>query len=211
MEVFFQSLILPQGYFREIEHGILFLENRYTDWGNYYPHRTLRNIWQLARWIPAQRFHVEFLNPSRNTDKYAGDPFAPNQYPISYLYAITMPGHPLAWMEVQHLLPQNIRALEEIANWHRDHHRFLLSADIQPIGEVPCGRSWTGFLFHFPDGKKGVLVFREQTSREKFAFSGLPNGMRSLCGSANATVRRSEGELIEVSLPNPCSWAFLAN
>ena len=32
------------GYHYGNEYGNIFLENRYTDWGNYYPHWTLRNL-----------------------------------------------------------------------------------------------------------------------------------------------------------------------
>lgn len=36
------------GYHWFTEYGNIFMENRYTDWGNYYPYKTLRNIWQLS-------------------------------------------------------------------------------------------------------------------------------------------------------------------
>ena len=42
-----------------IEYGNIFLENRYTDWGNYFPYRTLRNLWQLSRYVPAERIHQQ--------------------------------------------------------------------------------------------------------------------------------------------------------
>ncbi len=41
------------GYHYMNEYGNIFLENRYTDWGNYYPYRTLRNLWMLSRYVPA--------------------------------------------------------------------------------------------------------------------------------------------------------------
>lgn len=43
------------GYHSMNEYGNIFLENRYTDWGNYYPYRTLRNLWQLSRYVPAEK------------------------------------------------------------------------------------------------------------------------------------------------------------
>lgn len=73
------------GYHMFNEYGNIFLENRYTDWGNYFPYRTLRNLWQLSRYVPAERIQVEFLNKWRNADKYAGDPFAPAGYGFDYL------------------------------------------------------------------------------------------------------------------------------
>ena len=66
------------GYHYMNEYGNIFLENRYTDWGNYYPYRTLRNLWMLSRYVPAEKVQIEFLNKWRNADKYdAADPFAP--------------------------------------------------------------------------------------------------------------------------------------
>src|SRR5690606_156741 len=58
------------GYFFLNRIGNTFLENRYTDWGNFYPHLTLRNSWQLAKYIPLQRFQIEWLDKWRNESKY---------------------------------------------------------------------------------------------------------------------------------------------
>ena len=57
--------------------GPIFVENRYTDWHKYWPHHTLRNLWQLAHYVDPLRLRMEFLNNTRNADKYAGDPLAP--------------------------------------------------------------------------------------------------------------------------------------
>ena len=56
------------GYHYGNEYGNIFLENRYTDWGNYYPYWTLRNLWMLARYVPPQNLQIEFLNRWRNAD-----------------------------------------------------------------------------------------------------------------------------------------------
>jgi alpha-galactosidase len=198
---------IRQGYFREMDHGILFLENRYTDWGNYFPYRTLRNVWQLSRWIPAQRLHIEFLNPRRNPDKYAGDPFAPERYSIDYLYAMTLVGHPLAWMEVQHLDPDDRRELKKVADWHADNHQRLMSADIVPIGDLPDGRSWSGFRFDFPDGSQGVLVFRDNSQEDTFIIESTADLVRHI-GCADAAFRRLDPGHVELRLPQPHSWVY---
>ena len=92
------------GYHYMNEYGNIFLENRYTDWGNYYPYRTLRNLWMLSRYVPAEKMQIEFLNKWRNADKYdAADPFAPARYSFDYLFAITLAAQPLAWMEASNL------------------------------------------------------------------------------------------------------------
>ena len=36
-------------YFCGKEYGTLFVENRYTKGGTYYPHRTLKNIWSIRK------------------------------------------------------------------------------------------------------------------------------------------------------------------
>lgn len=87
------------GYHTFNEYGNIFLENRYTDWGNYYPYQTLRNLWQLSKYVPAEKLQIEFLNKWRNLDKYPKDPFAPSNYSFEYLFATTMAGQPLAWFE----------------------------------------------------------------------------------------------------------------
>jgi len=201
---------IRQGYFREIDHGILFLENRYTDWGNYYPYRTLRNVWQLSRWIPAQRLHIEFLNPRRNADKYAGDPFAPERYSIDYLYAMTLVGHPLAWMEVQHVDPDDRRELKQVADWHAENHRYLMSADIAPIGDLPDGRSWSGFRFDFPDGSQGVLVFRDNSQKDMFIL-GCTADLSRRIGCSDAAIRRMDPGHVELRLPRTRSWVYASS
>src|SRR5690606_25828240 len=39
------------GYFYLNDYGNMFIENRYTDFVNYYPYKTLRNTWMLSRYI----------------------------------------------------------------------------------------------------------------------------------------------------------------
>ena len=57
------------GYHMFNEYGNIFLENRYTDWQNYYPYWTLRNLWMLSKYVPAEKLQIEFLNKWRNTEK----------------------------------------------------------------------------------------------------------------------------------------------
>ena len=96
------------------EYGNIFLENRYTDWQNYYPYWTLRNLWMLSKYVPAEKLQIEFLNKWRNTDKYKGEVFAPENYSFEYLFATTLAGQPLAGWKVpiyprKHLHYENIQ------------------------------------------------------------------------------------------------------
>lgn len=162
------------GYFGALSVGPLFIENRYTDWGRYWPHATLRNLWQLAWWIDPLRLRMEFLNPLRNEDRYGDDPLRPSRYAGDYLFATTCIANPLAWCEVSQL-PSEIAASTAalIAVW-RDHRERLHGGSILPIGECPDGASWTGFQSRHPDSLD-LLVFRELNRREDCAFP-LPEG-----------------------------------
>ncbi|MFV0590280.1 MAG: alpha-galactosidase, partial [Draconibacterium sp.] len=78
------------GYFYMNTYGNIFLENRYSDWGNYYPHWTLRNLWQLSAYVPTKNLQIEFLNKWRNKNIYGEDnPLAPYAIPFEYQFAIT--------------------------------------------------------------------------------------------------------------------------
>ncbi len=41
---------------------------------------------------------------------------------MTWLYAVALVGHPLAWMEVQHLEPADRAQLRAVADWHAAHH-----------------------------------------------------------------------------------------
>jgi len=153
------------GYHGSTRYGNLFLENRYTDWKNYYPHWTLRNLWQLSRWVQPQFLQVEFLNKWRNADRYdAGDPLAPSNVPFDYCFAVTMMGQPLAWMEASGL-PEEAFALAPLVRLYRTFQADLHAGVILPIGSEPDRQSWTGFQ-SLQEGRGHFLVFREFCDRE---------------------------------------------
>lgn len=162
------------GYFFLNRLGNIFLENRYTDWGNYYPHLTLRNVWTLARYVPIQRFQIEWLNKWRNESKYpASDPLKPQNIPFDYQFAITMVGQPLAWMEATGLPKEAFAIAPLIQSWKKERSK-MQNAIIHPIGEEPNGYHFTGFI-SYAQGKTYVLLFREKTINTDFSFV-LPFG-----------------------------------
>lgn len=155
------------GYFYLNDYGNIFLENRYTDWGNYYPAWTLRNLWMLSKYVPAENLQIEFLNKWRNTDKYPTNaPLAPANYDFEYLFAITMMAQPLAWMEISSL-PEEAFAIAPVVKEYRAIMNKIHAGTILPIGEMPNGFSWTGFQ-SAKEGEGYLLVFRENNDQEKF-------------------------------------------
>jgi hypothetical protein len=154
------------GYHYFNEYGNLFLENRYTDWQNYYPYTTLRNLWMLSKYVPAQNLQIEFLNKWRNGDKYKDDPFAPANYSFDYLFAITMAAQPLAWFEGTGLPAEALSVAAPVVRKYRDIQVDFHQGNVFPIGEEPSGRSWTGFQ-SVQAGKGYFLVFREDNTAIK--------------------------------------------
>ncbi|AHF17201.1 alpha-galactosidase [Niabella soli] len=199
------------GYFMYRNMGNIFIENRYTDFGNYYPFHTLRNLWMLARYYPPELLQVEFLNKWRNEVKYAQeDSFAPRNYSFDYLFAITMMAQPLAWFEASGLPPQAY-SLSKLIEKYNAVKRQLHSGYIFPIGEMPDGRSWTGF--QSCGAKDGfVLVFRELNGRSKasirlFKPLGANVQFTRILGADDARMER-DGAFIKVELPAENSFAL---
>ena len=155
------------GYHSFNEYGNIFLENRYTDWQNYYPYWTLRNLWMLAKYVPTQNLQIEFLNKWRNAEKYGDDPFAPQNYSFDYLFAITMAAQPLAWFEGTGLPEEAFEITKTVATYKSvmaDFHAGI----ILPVGSEPSGKSWTGFQSQKIGSNEGfVLVYREKNLSEK--------------------------------------------
>lgn len=159
-------------YFGSPQVGPIFVENRYTDWGNYWPHRTLRNLWSLAAYVDPVRMRMEFLNNTRNTEKYGDDPLAPARYAPDTLFATVMFSSPLAWFEVSTLPPSYFEQAAPLIHIWKKEREAIFSGDIIPIGERPDGRVWTGFTSVAKDRQSAyVLVFRELNEERDWSTS----------------------------------------
>ena len=177
------------GYFCGIPYGTLFVENRYTDWKNYYPHRTMRNLWQLSRYLPASKFQFEVLNPRRNAHLYGDDPLAPDRYDIDWCFASVMAANPLIWMEMQHLSDKDTEDLKKIIAVYRRHRDDMAKMTVSPIGELPNGVGWSGFLWK-GENCGYITVFRGITEKESHTFDLPMRGMHYevLCGNTDAEI-----------------------
>jgi alpha-galactosidase len=201
-------------YLGRVDAGPVFVENRYTDWGNYYPHLTLRSLWQLSQWMDPARLRMEWLNPDRNRDQYDDDsPLAPSSYPADYLFAITMAAAPLAWMEVQHLAPERVeqcRPLIELWHQHRDD---WVGATTLPIGSPPDGFGWAGFLIQSVNqpGTRDLLLFRENAESAEFLYdlqSSAEIKSDLIYGPPNAEIDINDDKL-QIKLPDAKRFAWV--
>lgn len=168
------------GYHSFNEYGNIFLENRYTDWRNYYPYWTLRNLWQLSKYVPAEKLQVEFLNKWRNREKYGDDRFAPANYSFDYLFAVTMAGQPLAWFEGSGLPDEALGTGDLIRAYRKVQHEFH-AGTILPVGDEPSGKSWTGF--QSIRGKEGYFLFYRENHpcRVGIVETWLPENTKVRC------------------------------
>lgn len=171
------------GYHYFNEYGNLFLENRYTDWTNYYPYTTLRNLWMLSAYVPAEKLQIEFLNKWRNAGNYKDDPFGPAHYTFDYLFAITLVAQPLAWFEGTGLPAEAFEAVSPVIKRYREIQHDLHKGMIFPIGDEPTGRNWTGFQ-SVKEGKGYLMIFREANPETECRMkTWLKPGTRIRCNS----------------------------
>jgi alpha-galactosidase len=199
-------------YFGSPTVGPVFVENRYTDWQNYWPHLTLRNLWKLSHYVDPLRLRMEFLNNTRNLDKYGDDPLAPALYSPDALFATVMFSSPLGWFEVSNLPEDYQKSVAELVTvWKRERSK-LFSGNILPIGEAPDGRAWTGFASVAQDGGSGyVLLFRELNPNAEWSmdlnmFSGGDKRITKLAGKGEATV---SGTRLTVNIPETLQYLWL--
>ncbi len=198
------------GFLSAAPYGTIFVENRYTAWANYYPHRTLRNLWSLSRFIPASKFQFELVNPELYTDKYSSDdPFRPELYDIDYLFASVMLSNPLFWMETQFLSDRCRAKLKKIIPLWREYREAFVKADVYPIGNEPSGASMTGFAAYMEE-ECHLVLFREATD-EKRAVYTLPREIAAFeLVAANTTANvELNGNAVTVSFGKKRSYVWL--
>lgn len=205
------------GFFYNTEFtGNLFVENRYAVDQSYYPYRTLRNLWQLCKYIPSYRLQMEFVNTEIKKDRYADDPLVPAKFGTEYSCAITLFANPLCWMEVAQLSETNKQRLAKLIHVYRPHQEAILRGRVYPIGEEPSGRSWTGFQSLTGPKSGYLMIFREVTSRPAgiFVLQGLKPGatlkLEKLAGAGRfQRVKVDRQGAVRLALPRPRSYAFL--
>jgi len=167
----------------------------------------------LSKYVPAQNFQIEFLNKWRNSDKYAGDPFAPMNYSFDYLFAITMAAQPLAWFEGTGLPAEAIAEIAPVIRKYREIQSDFHSGNIFPIGEEPSGKSWTGFQ-SVKERTGYFLVFREDNDASKASLkTWLPAGTKIICkpliGNGQVfSFKVGEGGVVTFGLPVKNSYAL---
>lgn len=194
------------------EYGTVFAENRYTRGPHaYYPHRVLRNLWNISRYVPSNRFQFEMLNPDLYRDAYSdSDPFAPDLYSMDYLFSTVMLTNPLFWMELQFLGEKRRAELAPLFSVWKEHREALAACDVAPIGERPGGRSHTGFMITREGEPRYMLLFREVTPKDSAVYELPEAGLAPrLLMSNTETEVEAEGDRLRVKFSSPRGYAFI--
>ena len=202
------------GYFGMMQVGPLFVENRYTDSRKYWPHQTLRNLWQLAHHVDPLRLRMEILNHARNVDNYVNDPLAPIEYRPDYLFSTVMFASPLGWFEVSNL-PETYfeEAAPLIARW-KEHREAIFSGTIYPVGAAPDGVLWTGFISVAQERSSAyLLVFRElsPSSDWQVRLPYLPEVAQPVIGTllgGDGTATLHPEQRLEICIPTARRFLF---
>ncbi len=153
------------GYYLHPEISTLFVENRYLGSQTYYPHLTLRGLWNLSKLFPTNRFQFEVTNNQLYADKYDGDFLRPSIYPIDYLFASVMISNPLMWLELSSLSNESLEKLKKIISLYKNIRDDFVNATITPMGDKPNGLGKTGFLIESPNGNTYAICLFEPCSK----------------------------------------------
>ncbi len=190
------------------EYGTIFVENRYTKYATAYPHKALKNLWDISRYLPSNRFQFEMVNPDLNIESYAeSDLLAPSLYSMDYLFATVMLSNPLFWMEIQFLSDERRNEMAKILSVWKEHRGALANADVEPIGERPSGVSLTGFKVSDSGTAKYLLLFRELSEADEFVLD-VEGDAEILCSNTDVKTERKDN-VLTVKLPKQRSYAFI--
>lgn len=182
-----------------MDYGIIFLENRYVNRpaehnGRYHPWKTLRNLWQIAPYIPPQKLNMELTNDQ--------DGYSPE-----YLLATVMMANPLFWESLAAISEESRKVLKPAVKLYKQHQAAIYEGHIFPIGDMPDGTTWTGFQSHNPNTGGGYLIaFREDNADEAYLFRPKfltrPTRFESITDDAPAFTCEQPANGIEITLPH---------
>lgn len=187
------------------------MENRYAKTANSFPHRVLRNLWMISRYIPSSKFQFELINPDLYKESYrSGDPFVPSLYDMDYLFAAVMLSNPLFWMELQFLSKERRAQLKKIMDVWKAHRGMFAKCDVMPIGDKPSGRSFTGFYVSYEGKPQYLLLFREVTeeSAARIFCPVTQQNAEILISNSDAAVTVGDG-FADVEFSKPRSYALI--
>ena len=159
------------GYFKLLEYGNLFLENRYAchGWGvGYHPLRTLRNAWNLAKYVRLQYLQLEVpYYGDVNDEAYVKrNEVNPNIYPWDYWFAISFFGNPLLWFAPSSLSAEDQALAAKMVGLHKKYREEIFAGIISPVGAEPGAGTLSGLVSRQQGRDEFMLLFRGHEAEE---------------------------------------------
>ena len=201
------------GFFGLIDIGPLFVENRYTRKPIYWPHHTLKNLWDLSHMIDPVRLRFEFNNPDTNYGNYGWSPLGHGRYRPDTLFATVMTASPLAWMELSDVSETSVTEIAALVKvWKRERDRWY-GGVMHPVGARPDGVAWTGFVSEAADGMGGyALLFRELNKAAEFTLDLSDIFCEGYCADAEVIAGRgtvkADGSRLTVTVPKTLDYIW---
>ncbi len=199
------------GYYRMLEYGNIFLENRYVChlWGRgYHPEKTLRSLWKLAKYMRPQMLQIEVpyfgdINAEFYRTRKEGSPAA---YPWNYWMAVAMFANPLLWFAPSQTSREERAQMRQMMMLHREIRRKLFAGDIDPVGEEPSGSAMTGFY----STSGFLIVYREKGCVCRSVELEVPSGdWERIAGSGECT--SLDDHHVQVCIPEKASFGIFRN
>lgn len=198
------------GYFRFLEYGNIFLENRYVNLENviaYHPEKTLRNLWKLSACVRTESLQVEIPAPDDISPALyrSPRPGSPDMYPLEYWAAIPLFASPLLWFAPSAVSPETRGTIRRMMTLHRSIRDDVFAGHVFPVGGEPDGGAITGFY-----ADRGyLLAFREAGCGRADIRLDLPDSRSfraELLAGSGTLERVSNGSLL--TLPERGSYAL---
>ena len=193
------------GFFKLLEYGNLFLENRYAChmWGlGYHPLRTLRNAWNLAKYVRLQYIQIEVPYPGDVNEKFYAmrHETDPRTYDWEFWFAVAFLGNPLLWFAPSLTRPEDRALPARMLALHRQYREQIFDSVISPVGDEPAADALSGLVAR-KDGRELFLILFRGHEAEKSTFAAE--------GDWEVLAGRAEFAPGTVTLPEKGGYAIL--
>lgn len=198
------------GYFRFLEYGSIFLENRYVNRDGtigYHPEKTLRSLWLLSAYIRTASLQIEIPAPDDLVPAAYESSVRcrPDAYPLEYWAAIALFANPLLWFAPSTVSTKTRATVRRMMELHRLIRDEVFAGHVFPLGAEPNGQAITGFY-----ADRGYLLFfRENGCKEERIELDLPlkHRFRAELLAGTGTLESISGKLM-LSLPRRGSYVL---
>jgi melibiase-like protein len=126
------------GFDFAMDYGRLFMENRgrthnESDHRYYHPYITLGNLWNTAKYVPAQKIEVEIMPQI-------------DDYPLDYILSTAIFANPLYWGSLAELSNEKIKEIHDFYDSIKTDRERILNGQILTAGEMPEKGTWSTFI-----------------------------------------------------------------